>query len=42
MIDTLEGKEFAVMDLPVAFMQADMDTLVRIHFDEKRWSYYRK
>ena len=32
MIDALEDREVAVADLPGAFMQADMDTLVHVRF----------
>jgi hypothetical protein len=35
MIDALEDREVAVADLPGAFMQEDMDTLVHVRFVEK-------
>ena len=34
-IDSLEGHEVAVFDVPGAFMQADMDELVHIRFTGK-------
>ena len=35
MIDTLENRDVAVIDIPGAFMQADMDDEVIIHFEGK-------
>ena len=34
-IDVMEGREFAVLDVPGAFMQADMDKLVHVRFTGK-------
>ena len=34
-IDALEGREVAVVDVPGAFMQADMDELVHVRFTGK-------
>ena len=31
MIDTMEGRTVAVVDIPSAFIQADMDKLVHVH-----------
>ncbi len=31
-IDALEGRDVAVIDVPGAFMQADMDELVHVRF----------
>jgi hypothetical protein len=35
-VDALEGQEVAIIDVPGAFMQADMDELVHIRFTGKR------
>jgi hypothetical protein len=32
MIDTLEGREVAFVDLPGSFMQTDMDITVHVRF----------
>jgi hypothetical protein len=34
-IDDMEGREVAVVDVPGAFMQADMDTIVHVQFTGK-------
>ena len=34
-IDALEGRDVAVIDVPGAFMQADMDELVHVRFTGK-------
>jgi hypothetical protein len=34
-IDALEGRDVAVIDVPGAFMQADMDELVQVRFTGK-------
>ena len=34
-IDTLEGREVAVLDVPGAFMQADIDELVHVRFTDE-------
>ena len=35
MIDALEGRDIAVVDVPGEFMQADMDELVHVCFTGK-------
>ena len=35
MIDALEGRDVAIIDVSSAFMQADMDELVHVHFTSK-------
>lgn len=35
LIDVLEGRDVAIIDVPGAFIQADMDELVHVHFNGK-------
>jgi hypothetical protein len=34
-IDAMEGRDVATIDIPVVFMQADMDELVHVRLDRK-------